>query len=172
VGELNEKLAQAQKQLREQREAAEGLIRQITMERDESRAQLSESEAKAHRLEGQLEMAHERLSSQRAAFQQLVRKPEEERDEIRVEAEARAASLEQELASIRQTLLQERKAAEVMVDQLKAEQNRRKTQLSGFESHLQKVEEQLALAQKQFQDQRETVTRVIQQRAADKEENQ
>ena len=169
MGELNEKLAQAQKQLREQREAAEGLIRQITKELDESRSQLSESEAKTHRLEGQLEMAHERLSSQRAAFQQLVRKPEEERDEIR--AVARAASLEQELASIRQTLLQERKAAEVLVNQLKTEQNRRKTQLSGFESHLQRLEEKLALAQKQFQDQRETVTRMLQQRAANKEEH-
>ncbi len=90
VSELNEKLAQAQKQLREQQEASEGLIRQLVMERDE----------------------------------------------IRLEAEARAASLEQELASIRQTL---RKAAEVLVDQLKAEQNKRKTQLGGFESHLQNL---------------------------------
>ena len=113
----------------------------------------------------QLEMALERLSSQRAVFRKLV----QERDEIRIEAEARAASLEQELTSIRQTLLQERKAAEALVHQLKAEH---RTQLSDFGSHLQKLEEQLALAQKQFQEQRETVTRVIQQRAADREEYQ
>jgi len=120
ASELNEKLAQAQKQLREQQEASEGLIRQMAMERDVSRSHLSQSKAKARRLEGNLEIAHKRLSSQRAAFQQLVRKLEEERDEIRVEAEARAASLEQELATIRQSLLQERKAAEVLVHQLKA----------------------------------------------------
>ena len=189
----DEKLAQAQKQLREQREASEGLIRQMEMEQDESRSQLSAGEAKAHRLEGQLEiMAHQWLSSQVAAAQQLIRKLEAERDQSRTqlsEAEARAqklqeilqqekqqaetqtTSLERELATIRQTLLQERKAAEVLVDQLKAEQNTRMTQLSGFESHLQNLEEQLALAQRQFQDQREMVIRMLQQRAANKEEH-
>ncbi len=84
------------------------------------------------------------------------------------EAKARG----QELATIRQTLSQERKAAEVLADQLKAEQDKRKAQLSGFESHMQRLEEQLDVAQKQFQDQGETVTRVIQQRAADREESQ
>ena len=56
--ELNEKLAQAQKRLREQQEANEGLTRQMWMERDESRSQLSASEAKVHRLQGQLETAY------------------------------------------------------------------------------------------------------------------
>jgi len=179
VNELNEKLAQTQKQLREQREAME-------MEQDESRSQLSASEAKAHRLEGQLEMAHERLLSQGAAFQQLVRKLEAERDHGGTqlsEAEARAQKLQetlqqekqeakargQDLATLRQTLWQEKKAAEVLVHQLKAEQDERRTQLSGFESHLQNLEEKLALAQRQFQNQRETVTRMIQQRAAAKD---
>ncbi len=123
VSELNEKLAQAQKQLHEQQEASEGLIQQMAMERDESRSQLSE-------------------------------------------AEARATSLEQELATISQTLWQEKKAAEALVHQL---QDERRTQLSGFESHLQNLEELLALAQRQFQDQREAVIRMIQRRAAGKD---
>ena len=93
-------------------EAAEMLIQQLVAERDESRSQLSESEAKAHSLEGQLEtVAH----------------------------------------------------------QLKAEQDESRTQLSGFESHLQNLEELLVLAQRQFQDQRAAVTRMIQQRAVSKD---
>ncbi len=163
VSELNEKLAQAQKRLCEQQEASEGLIRQMAMERDESRSQLSASEARAHRLEGQLEMAHERLLSQGVASQQLIRKLEAERDQSRTqlsEAEARA----QKLQGIPK---QEKKAAEVLAYQLKAEQDERRTQMSGFESHMQNLEEQLALAQRKFQDKRESVTRMIQQRAVD-----
>ncbi len=58
ASELNEKLAQAQKRLREHQEANEGLIRQMAMERDESRSLLSASEAKVHRLQEQLEMSY------------------------------------------------------------------------------------------------------------------
>ncbi len=172
ANQRKEELTQAQTHFREQQEAADGLIQQIAMEREESRSQLSDSEAKAHSLEGQLEIAHERLSSQMAASQQLVRKLEAERDQSRTqlrEAEARATSLEQELATIRQTLGQEKKAAEVLVHRLKAEH---RTQLSGFESHLQNLEELLVLAQRQFQDQREAVIRVIQRRTVGGEENQ
>ncbi len=115
ANQRKEELTQAQTHFREQQEAAEGLIQQMAMEREESRSQLSA-------------------------------------------AEARATSLEQE-----------KKAAEVLVHQLKAE---RRTQLSGFESHLQNLEEKLALAQRQFQDQREAVTRMIQRRTVGGEENQ
>ena len=59
---LEEQLALSQQQLREQREAAEGLILEMLMERDESCSQLGASEAKAQRLEQQLKMALERLS--------------------------------------------------------------------------------------------------------------
>ena len=180
VSELNEKLAQAQKQLCEQQEASERLIRQMAMKRDESRSQLSQSEAKDRRLEGNLVKAHERLSSQIAASHLLINKLEAERDESRTQlseaearaqklqeilkqekqqAEARATSLEQGLATIRQTLRQEKEAAEVLAHQLKAEQDESRTQLSGFESHLQKLEDKLALAQRQFQDLREAATR-------------
>ena len=168
LNELKERLAQAQKRLREQQEASEDLIRQMTMERDESRSQLSASEAKAHRLEGQLEMAHERLLSQGAASPQLIRKLEAERDQSRTQlSEAEAGA--QKLQEIRK---QEKKAAEVLAHQLKAEQDERRTQLSGFESHLQNLEELLVLAQRQFQDQREAVIRVIQRRTVGGEENQ
>lgn len=120
--------------LQEERAAAE-TRRQKMQERDlrfilESR--VSESEAKAHRLEGQLEMAHERLLSQEAESQQLTRMLEAELDQSRTQlseadaraqklqeilmqeeqqAVARASRLEQELATIRQTLWQEKKAA-------------------------------------------------------------
>ncbi len=163
--ELKEQLAQAQKQLREQQEAAERLIRQMAMERDESCSQLSASEAKAHRLEGQLEMARERLSSQRAASRQLIRKLKAERDQSWTrwsEAEARA----QKLQGI---LKQEKEAAEILARPLKTEQDERRTQPSGFESHLQNPEEKLALAQRQFQDQRKAVTPMVRQRAVGKD---
>ena len=143
VSELNEKLAQAQKQLDEQQEVAKGLIRQMVMERDESRSQLSEAEARAQKLQETLNQEKQQA--------------------------ARATSLEQELATIRQALSQEKKAAEFLAHQLKAERDESRTQLSSFESHLKNLEEQLSLAQKQFQDQRETVIRLLQKRAADRD---
>ncbi len=181
--------------LQEERAAAE-TRRQKMQERDlrfilESR--VSESEAKAHRLEGLLEMAHERLLSQEAESQQLTRKLEAELDQSRTQlseadaraqklqeilmqeerqAVARASRLEQELATIRQTLWQEKKAAGALDHQLKAERDKHRTQLSGFENRLQNIEEQPALAQKQFRDQRAAVTLMIKKRAADGEESQ
>ena len=113
-------------------------------------------------------MCQQHLREQKEAAEMLIQQLVADRDERQTqlsEADARA----QELQEI---LKQEKKAVEVLVHQLKAEQDERRTQLSGFEGHLQNLEEKLSLAQKQFQDQRETVIRMLQQRAANKEEPQ
>ncbi|MCZ6753292.1 MAG: PilZ domain-containing protein [Acidobacteria bacterium] len=143
-------------------------------ERDLYRAPWEEAEARARRLEENLTQTKLALQDQRERADSLLRLLETERDQSQAqlsEAEARASSLEQKLATLHQTLMQEKKAAEALAHQLKAEQGKRRTQLSGFESHLQNLEEQLSLAQKQFQDQREMVIRMLQQRAANKEEH-
>ena len=158
-------------------------------ERDSSHAQREESEARARRLEKDLAQAKQALQDQRETAIRLIRLLAAERDQGRIQLSKAAAFAQnlqetlkqekqeakargQEMATLRQTLRQEKKAAEVLAHQLKAEQDKRKTQLNGFESHMRNLEEKLALAQRQFQDQRETVTRVIQQRAANREENQ
>ncbi|MCZ6489911.1 MAG: PilZ domain-containing protein [Acidobacteria bacterium] len=155
---------------------------QLKAERDPSHAQREEAEARARRLEEDLTQAKQALQDQSERADRLIRLLKTERDQSWIQlsfaqklqetlkqekqqAEARATSLEQELR-------QEKKAAEALARQLKAEQDERRAQLSSFESHLQNLEEQLALAQKQFQNQREAVTRMLQQRTANKEESQ
>ena len=170
ASQRKEQLAQAQKQLREQREAAEGLIRQMMIERDESPEQLSEAAAGNRKLQEELTVTQEQFRQQRETTVKTTRKITErmeaagtliiklvaERDESRSqlsESEAKAHSLEGQL--------------ETVAHQLKAEQDESRTQLSGVASHLQNLEEPLVLAQRQFQDQRAAVTRMIQQRAVD-----
>jgi len=155
---------------------------QSKADRNLSHAQRKEAETRARRLEEDLTQAKQALQDQSERAAHLIRLLEAEREQSWIQlsftqklhetlrqdkqqAEAWATSLEQ-------ALRQEKKAAEALAHQLKAEQDERRTQLSGFESHLQNLEEQLALAQKQFRDQRAAVTRMIQKRAADKEEYQ
>ena len=164
ANQRKEELRQAQTHFREQQEAAEGLIQQMAMEREESREQLSEAAARNRELQEELTVTQEQFRQQRETTVKTTRKITG-----RVEAaEIRIIKLVAERDESRSQLSE----AEALVHQLKAEQDESGTQLSGIESHLQNLEEKLTLAQKQFQNQREAVIRMIQQRAADNEEYQ
>ena len=113
ASELSEKLAQAQKQLHEQQEASEHLIRQMTMEQDESRSQLSEADARATSLE-------QELSQEKKAAKALAHQLKAERDENRTQLssiESHLQNLEEQLALAQKQFREQRAAVTRFIKQ-------------------------------------------------------
>lgn len=100
---MEEQLTAAQEQGTAQKQATERLIQQLTVERDESRAQLSHLSEVASRIrvrEEEFVAAQEQFSAQKERSASAIRQLEVEL----VALEARAEKLEEELASAREQL--------------------------------------------------------------------
>ena len=117
VSELNEKLEQAQKQLDEQQEVAKGLIRQLVMERDEGRSQLSKSEARATSLEQ--ELRQEKKAAEALAHQL---KAEQDKHGTQLSSfESHLQNLEQQLALAQKQFREQRAAVTRMIQKRDAD---------------------------------------------------
>ena len=99
---------QEEREVADQRNAAEKLIKQLEAERDESRSQMNEVvEERMRRLEGQLSAAQVQFRQQRETAVKTIRQMAAERDESKAqvgEIEEHIRMLEEELAAVQERL--------------------------------------------------------------------
>jgi chromosome segregation ATPase len=198
MNQLETDLAEARKQMLEQKKTTEKWIQQVTTERDAGRGRLREAEASMQKLRDELAASQNQLKEQREAAESLIqqvmadskgtvmaggdleaqsRARELEEDRLEAEqrlskAEARVQAAQEELAAARQQLSEQKQASEESIQQLTAERDESRAQYSEVESRTEVLQEEFAAAHEQFREQRETAVRVIQQLEAERDESQ
>jgi len=157
ASKLEKELAEARKQLAEQKESAERWFQQATAEREASRARLLEAQASLENLSAELADARAQLIDQREAAERLIHQVASERDETRdqfSDVESRMRVLEQEFAAGQQQFREQREAALALIRQLEEDRDEHRAQGSEFQVQAQRLEEELTVVRAQLQQER------------------
>jgi DNA repair exonuclease SbcCD ATPase subunit len=198
MNQLETDLAEARKQMLEQKETTEKWIQQVTTERDAGRGRLREAEASMQKLRDELAASQNQLKEQREAAESLIqqmmadskgtvaqaggdlearsraREVEEDLQKARQQLgalEARVRASEEELAAVRQQFSEQKQASEEAIRQLMTERDESRGRLSEAEARVRGSEEELAAARQQLSEQKQASEESIQQLTAERDES-
>jgi chromosome segregation ATPase len=181
---MENEIADARKQLNEQKALTEQWIQQVTTERDAGRARLREAEDKIRSLQDQLASMQGQLSEQRAAaeglIQQLVTQPAPGAASAE-QTETRLQELENELSAAVQQLESQQKyaedrtqklaVAEEMIQQLNADQEILAARAREAEMRTDTLGQELSTARQQAEEQKQGFDAAVQSLTAERDQS-
>lgn len=156
VRKLELELANARKELAEQKGASANLAQQLASTREAARGRGSDGEAQARKLQAELPETRDKLQNQKEAAERLVQQLAAERDGRRAqrsELESRIQALGEEFAAAQEQFRQQRESAVNFIHGLEAERDELRAQLHDQAEHVQKLEKALVTTQNQLQEQ-------------------